>query len=56
MPLSQVVQNFISACEVIHAFLAGGGTLTPDEKEVLNMSAMELLERIRMSEMQQSVD
>jgi hypothetical protein len=56
MPLSQAVQRFISACEVIHAFLARGGTLTTDEREVVEMSAVELVERIRLPELQQPAD
>ncbi len=56
MPLSQAVQQFISACEVIHAFLARGGRLTTDERGVLEMSALELMERIRVPEMQQPAD
>lgn len=47
MPLRQEVQLFISACERIYGFLARGGTLTDDERDVLEMATTELLTKIR---------
>lgn len=47
MPLHQRVQDFIGACERIYGFLAGGGTFTQDEVDVLEMAAIEFLAKIR---------
>lgn len=47
MPLRQQVQDFVSACERIHGFLAGGGRFTQDEVDVLEMAAKELMATIR---------
>jgi hypothetical protein len=43
----QEVQRFISACEAIHSLLLRGGSLTPDEREVVEYSAIDLLTRVR---------
>ena len=43
----QEVQTFISACEEIHALLLCGGSLTPDERDVVEFSAIDLLTRMR---------
>jgi hypothetical protein len=47
MPLGQEVRQFVSGCERIHGFLAGGGALTADEREVLEMATTEVLAKIR---------
>lgn len=41
------VQRFISACEAIQSLLAGGGRLTPDERDVVEFSAIDLLSKVR---------
>jgi hypothetical protein len=43
----QEVQKFITACEDIHALLLCGGSLTPAERDVVELSAMDLLTRVR---------
>jgi hypothetical protein len=40
------VRDFVRACEVIQGKLAQGGTLTPDEKGVVEISAIELLSQL----------
>ena len=47
MPLREEVRCFISGCEKIQEFVAGGGTLTEDEQGVIEMAAIELLAEIR---------
>ena len=44
----QEVSAFVSACEAIHAMLSQGGILTPDEKGVIEISAIELLAKLRL--------
>jgi hypothetical protein len=41
------VQRFISACETIQSLLACGGSLTPDERDVVEFSAIDLLSKLR---------
>jgi hypothetical protein len=43
----QEVQKFITACEAIHALLLRGGSLTPDERDVVEFSAIDLLSKVR---------
>lgn len=43
MPVRQEVLKFISACEVIHSLLAGGVSLTEDERRLVEAEANELL-------------
>lgn len=43
----QEVRKFVSACEAVHAKLAEGDTLTRDEKDVIELTAIELLSRIK---------
>jgi hypothetical protein len=47
MPIRQEVLQFITACELIHGLLAAGGTLSEDERAVVEMQAIELLAAIR---------
>jgi hypothetical protein len=42
----QEVQDFIRVSEAIHSVLASGRRLTPDEKEVLEQCAIELLSKL----------
>lgn len=41
------VQAFIRASEAIQSLLARGGTLTNDEKEVIEQCGIELLSKLR---------
>lgn len=43
----QEVQNFIRACEEIQSLLARGGTLSFDEKEVIEQCGIELLSKLK---------
>jgi hypothetical protein len=38
--------NFVRACEAIHALLANGGTLTPEDRELIVFSGSELLSNL----------
>lgn len=44
------VQKFVSACEGIQAVLAQGGVLTPDERAVIEESAIQLLRNMKAEE------
>ena len=44
--LCQEVQDFIRVSEAIQGLLASGKRLTPDEKEVLEQCAIELLSKL----------
>ena len=41
------VQTFISACEAMQSLLARGGSLTPNERSVVEISVSELLSKVR---------
>jgi len=43
----QEVQKFIAACEGIHALVLRGVSLTPDERDVVEYSAINLLTRVK---------
>ena len=45
--LCQEVQKFISACENIQSLLAQGGSLTFDEKGVVEQCAIDLLNNVK---------
>jgi hypothetical protein len=49
MPLREEVQSFVSGCEKVQEFLAGGGSLTEDQRGVVEMAALDLLAQIRPS-------
>jgi hypothetical protein len=44
---SQETMNFISACEALHTRLAGSGTLTWEEKDLIEFSAIDLLSKVK---------
>ena len=39
--------DFVRACETIHALLATGGTLTPEDRDLIVFSTKELLDALR---------
>ena len=39
--------NFVRACEAIHALLATGGRLTPDDRDLIVFSGSELLSNLK---------
>lgn len=41
--------NFARACEAIHALLARGGTLTPDDRRLIEVSGTMLLGKVRQA-------
>ena len=41
------VRDFVSACEAVHALLAGGGMLTHEERDLSEFSAIELLSKVK---------
>ena len=45
--LSQETMDFISACEALHQRLAGNGTLTREETDLIEFSALDLLNRVK---------
>ena len=38
--------NFVRACEAIHALLDTGGTLTTDDRDLIEFSGSELLSKL----------
>ena len=47
IPLSQETTAFISACEALHQRLAHNGTLTGEEKDLIEFSALDLLNNVK---------
>jgi hypothetical protein len=47
LPVSKEVLNFVRACEVIHGRLAHGDPLTPEERDLIEVSGTELLSKLR---------
>jgi hypothetical protein len=45
--LCQEVQKFLSACEDIQSLLAQGSSLTSDERDVIEQSAIDLLTNVK---------
>ena len=45
--LCQEVQKFVSACENIQSLLAQGSSLTSDERDVIEQSAIDLLTNVK---------
>jgi hypothetical protein len=45
--LSQETMDFISACEALHQRLALNGTLTAEEKDLIEFSALDLLNNVK---------
>jgi len=44
---SQETTDFISACEALHMRLAHSGTLTREEKDLIEFSAIDLLSKVK---------
>jgi hypothetical protein len=47
LTLSQETMDFISACEALHQRLALNGTLTAEEKDLIEFSALDLLNNVK---------
>jgi|KBSMisStaDraftv2_1062788.scaffolds.fasta_scaffold1370518_1 hypothetical protein len=39
--------NFVRACEALHALLDTGGTLTTDDRDIIEFSGSELLSKVK---------
>jgi len=46
LPINKEVLNFVRACEAIHALVARGDTLTPEDRDLIEVSANELLDKL----------
>lgn len=47
LTLCHEVQKFISACENIQSLLAQGGSLNSDERDLIELSAIDLLSHVK---------
>ncbi len=56
MPLCNEVKSFIAACERIHGFFAMGKTFTDDERDVLEIAAVEFLAELRSGNGKKYID
>lgn len=46
LPINKEVLTFVRACEAIHHLLARGETLTPEDRDLIEFSASELLDKL----------
>ena len=47
LPIGKEATKFVRACEDIHALLADGGVLAPDDRALIEFSGLELLSKIK---------
>ena len=47
LSISQEAMDFISACEALHQRVAQGGILTGEETDLIEFSALDLLNRVK---------
>jgi hypothetical protein len=47
LSLSQETMDFLSACEALHARLVQSDTLTLEEKDLIEFSAIDLLSKVK---------
>jgi hypothetical protein len=47
LSLSQETMDFLSACEALHARLVLSDTLTLEEKDLIEFSAIDLLSKVK---------
>ncbi|HLA62513.1 MAG TPA: hypothetical protein VK626_09740 [Nitrospiraceae bacterium] len=45
-PIGKEATDFVRACKAIHALLERGDTLTPDDRDLIEFSANELLDKL----------
>ena len=45
-PIGKEATNFVLACEAIHALLERGDTLTPEDRDLIEFNADELLDKL----------
>jgi hypothetical protein len=46
LPIGKEATDFVHACEAIHALLARGDALTPEDRGLIKFSANELLDKL----------
>ena len=46
LPIGKEATDFVHACEAIHALLDRGDTLTPEERDLIEVSGNELLDKL----------
>ena len=46
LPVKKEVLNVVRACEAIYALLGRGDTLTPEERNLIEVSCNELLDKL----------
>jgi hypothetical protein len=47
LPVKKEVLSFVHACDALHVLLGRGDTLTPEERDLIEVSANELLSKLR---------
>jgi hypothetical protein len=47
LPVNIEVLSFVLACEAIYALLERGDTLTPEDRDLIEFNANELLSKVR---------
>ena len=47
LPVNKEILTFVLACEAIHALLERGDTLTPDDRDLIEFNASDLLSKVR---------
>ena len=45
-PIGKEATDFVRACEALHALLDRGDTLTPEERDLIEVSSNELLDKL----------
>ena len=48
-PIGSEATNFVRACEAIQAFLATGGKMFPDDRDLIEFSARDLLRVMKLA-------
>lgn len=47
LDICEETKEFVHACEALHALLDNGGTLAPDERDLIEISGVDLLSKLR---------
>ena len=48
-PFCQEVQEFLSGCAAVQSLFARGASLTPDERDLVEFYALDILERVKQN-------
>ncbi len=46
LTIGKEAENFVEACEAIHALLKRGGTLMPEDRDLIEFNAEKLLDKL----------